>query len=183
MSNATVVQDVFAFTVNHTSVLSDATGRILSPLILVAKLVLYVKRTDNNAEGPVQLRNVICPFLQESGQKGKDIWSKYSCDQIVVPFVLNHCVDGDLGASDLDSTCVSMICSLQRSTKRKLGAAKDSLARCEPVNVFERERKSDQHSESDLKLMILNFEEEFAVKNELKRMKHKKTCGRNGHRI
>ena len=57
MSNACVIQDVFAFMGNHASVLSDVNGRMLLPLILVAKLVLCMKRTDNNAERPVQLSN------------------------------------------------------------------------------------------------------------------------------
>ena len=51
MSNASVIQYVFAFVGNHISVLSDVNGRIVLPLILVAELVPYVKRTDNSAEG------------------------------------------------------------------------------------------------------------------------------------
>ena len=66
-----------------TSVLSDVNDRILLTLILVAKLLLNVKRTDNNAKGPVQLSDVICRFLEESVQAGTDIWSKETCDQIV----------------------------------------------------------------------------------------------------
>ena len=106
-------------------------------------------------------------------QAGADIWSTETCDQIVVPFVLNHFVGCDLGASDLDSTFLSILRSLQRSAKRKLGAARDSLARCELVNVFERLRELDPRSESVLKLVILNFEDELAVKNEaFKQTKH-----------
>ena len=54
MSNASVIQEVLAFLFleKHTSVLSDVNDRILLPLILVARFGLYVKRTDNNAEGP-----------------------------------------------------------------------------------------------------------------------------------
>ena len=60
-------------------------------------------------------------------------------------------------------------------SNRKLGAARDSLARFEFVNVFERLRKFDHHSESDFKLVILNNVNERAVKNEdQKREKHNK---------
>ena len=80
----------------------------------------------------------------------------------MVLFVLSDYVGCELGAR-----------SLHRCTERKLGAARDSFARCEVVNVFERLRKLDQHSEGDLKLVILNFEDELAVKHEdFKRVKH-----------
>ena len=103
MSNASAIQDN------------------LLPLIIVAKFVLYVKQTDNSEEGPVQLRNVICRFPQESDRTGTDIWPKETCDQIV----LDHFVGCDPDASDLDPTFISII------RNRKLGAARDSLARCE----------------------------------------------------
>ena len=127
--------------------------------------MLYVKRTDFNAEGQ----------CKESVLAGTDMWSKETCDKIVVAFVLNHFVGCDAGASDLDSTTVSIIRYLQRGSKRKLGAARHSLARCELVTVSARLRKFDQHSERDLRLVIPNFEDELAAKNEeLKRMKNNK---------
>ena len=136
--------------------------------ILVAKLVLFVKRTGNNAARPVQLINVILP--NPTGIC-TDIWSTEACDQIVVPFVLDRFVCW----CDFDATFVAMICSLQRSTECKFGAARDSLARCELVNVFEGLREFDHHSESDAKVVILNFEDELAVENEeLKRKKNHK---------
>ena len=53
MSNASVALDVFAFLGNHISVPSDGNGRILLPLILVAKLALYAKRTVEKCDLPI----------------------------------------------------------------------------------------------------------------------------------
>ena len=155
MINASVIQDVSAFLVNHISALSEENGRILLPEILVAKLVCYVKRTDDDAEGPMQLRKLICRFPEESVQASTDIWPKGTYDQIVVPFVLNRFVGCD--------SFVAIMRSLQKGAKRKSGA----------VNVFERHQKFDDHSESDLKLVILNYQDELAQKNEeLKRVRN-----------
>ena len=133
-----------------------------------------MKRTGNYAARPVQLINVICRSLLESVQTITDILSKEACDQIVVSFVLDRFVCCDVGASDFDTTFVAIIRSLQRGTECKFGAATDSLARCELVNVFEGLRKFDHHNERDVKVVILN-EDELAVKNEeLKRKKNHK---------
>ena len=71
-SHESIIENVAVFLGRHTSALSVVNDHMLLPLLLVAKLVLHINRTDEPA-GPLKVRNAICRFLKESVQPGTDM--------------------------------------------------------------------------------------------------------------
>ena len=61
-SHESIIEDVAVFLGRHTCALSVVNGHLLLPLLLVAKVVLHIKRTDE-PDGLVKVRNAICRFL------------------------------------------------------------------------------------------------------------------------